>query len=264
MSIERYIIEKKEVEEVFTLFSKLFGVRIIFFDRNNEHVKEIDVAGDSPYCRTMRKKKLFNEKCILSDKENLKIASKKKIHIYKCHASLTEGIIPLYNNKQYLGAIMFGQILEEKDKPSSSYNKLLIRLPCYSKEYIENIANLILRTGHYLLVNEFIKLKQDGWQEKMFSYIEKNIDKKIKTKDIADFLGRSVSFLTHNCWNTLGVSPMKCVLKMKMEEAKTLLENNNAKIKEVALKTGYYDEFHFSKVFKSYTGVSPSHWRKGR
>jgi len=50
---------------------------------------------------------------------------------------------------------------------------------------------------------------------------------------------------------------------LRMEEAKKLIdENGNIKLKDVAHLVGYSDSLYFSKVFKVYTGCTPSQYGK--
>ena len=41
-----------------------------------------------------------------------------------------------------------------------------------------------------------------------------------------------------------------------------LLSENNLKIQEIALKSGFQDTYYFSKFFKQKTGLSPSEFKK--
>ena len=51
--------------------------------------------------------------------------------------------------------------------------------------------------------------------------------------------------------------------KIRIEKAKKLIETSSEiNIKEIAEMTGYQDPFYFSRVFSSYTGVSPSEYTK--
>ncbi len=50
--------------------------------------------------------------------------------------------------------------------------------------------------------------------------------------------------------------------RLKIAEAKHLLLNTDAKVKELAEKLGYKDMFYFSRIFKKITGVSPRDYRK--
>ena len=45
-------------------------------------------------------------------------------------------------------------------------------------------------------------------------------------------------------------------------DAKKLLKDTNLTVKEIAEKTGFVDQFYFSKCFKSYCGVTPSQYKE--
>lgn len=51
--------------------------------------------------------------------------------------------------------------------------------------------------------------------------------------------------------------------KVRMEEAKRLLENSELKAYEIAEQVGYTDQRYFSQVFRKYTGMKPTDYRKG-
>ena len=55
---------------------------------------------------------------------------------------------------------------------------------------------------------------------------------------------------------------MKYMNMLKLEKAKSLLENTDAPINEVMADAGYYDAAYFSKLFKSATGCSPKKFRE--
>ena len=49
--------------------------------------------------------------------------------------------------------------------------------------------------------------------------------------------------------------------RVRMEQAKRLLTETDARIYEIAAAVGYEDAFYFSRLFKRLTGVSPMDWR---
>ena len=52
--------------------------------------------------------------------------------------------------------------------------------------------------------------------------------------------------------------------ELRMTQAKKLLsEKPDILIKDVAAIVGYEDQFYFSRLFRSYTGKSPSEFLKG-
>ncbi|MBD5075363.1 AraC family transcriptional regulator, partial [Xanthomonas citri pv. citri] len=50
----------------------------------------------------------------------------------------------------------------------------------------------------------------------------------------------------------------------RITKAKRLMAKSNCKLKEIAHQTGYQDEFYFSRIFKKYTGCSPTSYMKKR
>ena len=54
---------------------------------------------------------------------------------------------------------------------------------------------------------------------------------------------------------------MKYAKKIRIDRAKVLLVTTNNSILEIALTLGFHDQSHFHKVFKSFTGLSPSEYR---
>lgn len=58
-----------------------------------------------------------------------------------------------------------------------------------------------------------------------------------------------------------GITPVKYLNMLKLERAKSLLENTELTFSEIMNETGFYDAAYFSKVIKSNTGLSPKAFR---
>jgi AraC-like DNA-binding protein len=59
-----------------------------------------------------------------------------------------------------------------------------------------------------------------------------------------------------------GCSPMRYVMKVRLEAAARLLAGSEIRMTEVAEQTGFTDAFHFSHAFKKQYGMSPRAYRK--
>jgi AraC-like DNA-binding protein len=59
-----------------------------------------------------------------------------------------------------------------------------------------------------------------------------------------------------------GETPKEYILKLKIESPKELLLSEKTLIKDIALKLGYSDIYHFVKIFKKKTGYTPGQYRK--
>lgn len=61
-----------------------------------------------------------------------------------------------------------------------------------------------------------------------------------------------------------GETPTQYMLRLKLASAKASLETTSLSVKEIAAALHFYDEFHFSKMFKRHYGISPRNLRRQR
>lgn len=58
-----------------------------------------------------------------------------------------------------------------------------------------------------------------------------------------------------------GVTITQFIQQEKVDEAKKLLELTSEPITAIATKLNFYDQNHFIKIFKRYTGLTPKKYR---
>jgi AraC-like DNA-binding protein len=61
-----------------------------------------------------------------------------------------------------------------------------------------------------------------------------------------------------------GMSPQDYSLSRRIDRARMMLQYGDASIKEIAMRCGFYDRYHFGRLFKEGTGESPAAYRKSR
>lgn len=61
-----------------------------------------------------------------------------------------------------------------------------------------------------------------------------------------------------------GISAMEYVAKLRIQQAKRLMAQSDARLRDIAHQVGYADEFYFSRKFKKEIGVSPNVYMKSR
>lgn len=90
--------------------------------------------------------------------------------------------------------------------------------------------------------------------------MEENIDNDINLNGIAESLGVSTSYLTDVFKPYTSMTPHQYFISIKIGRAKEFL-GQGLSVKEVAFRLGFKDEYYFSRLFKSKTGLSPSRWK---
>lgn len=93
------------------------------------------------------------------------------------------------------------------------------------------------------------------------NYIDRNINKRLTLKDVADVFHYTPNYLGHIYYKEMGMHFGDYVIKCKMEKAEKLLRLPQNKISEVAIALGYNNMTQFIRHFKNYWGVTPSMYR---
>jgi AraC-like DNA-binding protein len=93
-------------------------------------------------------------------------------------------------------------------------------------------------------------------------YMHKNMDRSFRVEELVQKSGLSRTTFFTRFRSITGMSPNDYMLKLKLESAKISLETTNLSIKEISANLHFYDEFHFSKLFKRNCGLSPSAFRR--
>ena len=86
----------------------------------------------------------------------------------------------------------------------------------------------------------------------------------ITNDSLAALCGISTVYFRKSFEAAYGTSPIKYLNDLRMRKAKALLESDYASIAQVAESVGYSSIYHFSKMFRQYTGQSPSEYAKTR
>ena len=96
----------------------------------------------------------------------------------------------------------------------------------------------------------------------VISILDKNVDKKFTTDDLARHLKFSPRTIQMHFKNDTGKTIHEYHLQLKLNKSKYFLTAySEMSIKEIASILGFYDEFHYSKAFKKLFGLSPKQYK---
>lgn len=96
----------------------------------------------------------------------------------------------------------------------------------------------------------------------VLQFIYRNYSRHIAVEDLADTAHLSVSRF-HKLFKTrLKTSPMEYVKGVRLAEACRMLREHDLTVGQIAIRTGFCDQFHLSREFKKRFGSSPRQYRK--
>ncbi|MGC6176111.1 response regulator transcription factor [Lacrimispora sp. 38-1] len=96
---------------------------------------------------------------------------------------------------------------------------------------------------------------------RILEFIKNNYMKEISMQDAARLLHYSDAYFCKLFKQCFDQNFTTYLTKVRINEAKKLLMNKNASVKDVSIQVGYYDSNYFAKVFRRITGVLPSEFR---
>ena len=110
-------------------------------------------------------------------------------------------------------------------------------------------------------------LGPDGYErliEKAQRYIRKNFAQDITLKDVARHVALSPVYFSRFFKQKTGEKFIDYLTRVRMEKAAELLTHSDIKVYEVCNQVGYHNVQHFYKLFKLYTGCTPTEYRSPR
>ncbi|MNW50535.1 HTH-type transcriptional activator Btr [compost metagenome] len=98
--------------------------------------------------------------------------------------------------------------------------------------------------------------------DRIREYMEQNFNEQLSIGQLAQMANITPKYFVDLFKKTYGQSAMDFVTDLRINRAKRYLIESEEKLRDIALKVGYKDEFYFSRKFKKEVGVSPSEYIK--
>lgn len=106
-------------------------------------------------------------------------------------------------------------------------------------------------------------IKNQVLTEHIREYLETHYMEDISLQDAAEQLHYSDAYFCKFFKQNFDKSFIVYLSELRIEKAKELLADITVNVKDIGQKVGYRDSSYFTKVFKRFTGVTPSEYRYG-
>ncbi|GIP32485.1 helix-turn-helix domain-containing protein [Paenibacillus sp. J2TS4] len=174
-------------------------------------------------------------------------------------------------------AFRVGKEWRIEDSPPSVQGKINLRLAPMARHYVEELYRCWRgRGGSVHLHIAFMKLweilksaihKHGGAYprlmfRRMAERMEQYCEEPFQIEEMARYSGMTPSVFYQQFKEYTSLTPLQFITKKRMEKARRLLTEGEARISEVAQAVGYNDVYYFSRVFKKTVGVPPFRYMK--
>lgn len=266
-SFFNYLINKKDINivDIFTHVSKNIKVTMEM-KKANTFVQE---SFSSRSHDTYEIEQLISKYIENGDVESLETFFK---YISK-NANLSEGKLADSELRQqknlFIGLIAVigkGPLIRGGISIEEAYNLIdFYTQECEKLNTIEAINNL-----RYTALTNLVKLVRNNKSEGRYSadvlqaidYIKANIATNIGIEDVLGKIGRKRTSFLNQFKSETNITLGKYIQKVKLEEAKNLLEFTNTSILDISLIFNFSSQSYFHNLFKKEYGITPLEFRK--
>lgn len=260
-------------------FYEITRIRITVFDADMREL--VSWPGQLlPFCHAIRSTEAGQAACLRCDQDACIAAKKQRgAYIYRCHAGLTEAVVPLYVGEVLVGYLWCGHVFSYPDfetgiasierccaplpLDSAALRDACAVQPIITEEYVRSAARILHATASYLILERMATLREDSAAAQLDAYLSEHFNQAFTAEEAGEALGLSRSRLYRLCSQLYGCGLSQHVRELRMDHAKRLLiDCPELSIAEVAAQCGFTDYNYFIAVFSREVGISPGAYRR--
>lgn len=259
------------LHQVMRDFYTLTNIRIVIFDADFREILAYPQQKEG-FCALLRVDPAGEARCQISDKGGcLKCAKTRELVIYRCHAGLTEAVVPIMYKSGILAYVMFGQIIPQESceetkakirKKYPAFSQAIDRIPVKSSEELDAAATVLQAITSYVMTNRWVVPGKSEFIRQLDRYIDSHLNHTITVEEICTAFRIGRTRLYEISEEYLGCGLAEYIRNQRIVHAQHLLRETDIPITDIAYAVGFSDYNHFSRVFKKLTGTSARAYRK--
>lgn len=271
----------RKLNDLLKDFYTLTRIRITVFD---DTFQELTAYPEhiAPFCQMIRTNPEARAACARSDKSACEKASRQHVpYTYRCHAGLTESIVPIYLGNIVIGYLFFGHVFSYPAHEDGwkyiqklclpygldmdALKAALYKQPVISEDYITSASHIMRSVAAYLCMERIVNLRQKQLPVQVDDYITEHYTENINVRSICDHFQIGRTLLYEIAEQNYGIGIAEHIRKLRIEKAKILLiEHPELRISEIAAACGFDDYNYFITVFKRLAGKPPRQFRQNK
>jgi AraC-like DNA-binding protein len=285
---ERHLVELLKESDVFkefaSSFSSVTGLPLALRPATFWNLPLHDQRNEGPFCKAVAESRHGCAAC-LQMQEDLATASRDQAAGRECPFGLIDSAVPVKVEGKTVAYLQTGQVAIKPVKKAnleragsilakkginidvSNLEDVYLQTRYVEPEKFQSMINLLkFMADHLSSISNQLAIRQNN-AEPVFiararTYIEENITEELPLSRVAQAVHTSSFYFCKMFKKVTGLNFTHYVSRVRVEKAKTLLQNPNLRISEIAFDVGFQSLTHFNRVFRNITGASPTEFRR--
>ncbi|MEK4237785.1 AraC family transcriptional regulator [Paenibacillus sp. FSL H7-0714] len=193
--------------------------------------------------------------------------------------SKMEGVHYLFNinvkvrdGDDFFKLFPLGKVIRIRDQ--SEYERRFDELRSLWLQEEDDFRNVQVGSLAFLLLYEIMESTKLGGRRssrdpyvtdrfnEALKYMEERLDQEISREELSKLYHMNPVYFSRAFQKIYKLTPMQMLRKLRLQQAKQMLEYTDYTIEHISQRCGYYDASHFSKVFRGEYGRGPAEYRK--
>ena len=275
-----------EIHRMLINFYNICGIRVGIHAPDMTILTEYPIKSDKyenyRFCdRCRHYSQIFTDRCSECDVAAFRhIRATQKTYIYRCHMGFMEALIPIKADGEIICALVIGQVQAVSDAPSTEHLKTILTsvgVPDTAMEDLlisfrsmtaieparfEALAYFLEICAQSIYDNRWIRQDEKSISENFIDYISANLYNDISVSDAAAALNISPSHLSRVIARDMNTTFTEYLNTRRIEIAQLLIRTTSMTVTEIALRLCFSEPTYFMRVFRRYTGMTCSQYRR--
>jgi AraC-like DNA-binding protein len=264
-------------------FTKTTGLPLSLMPVESWQLAHTGKKSTNPFCALIAEQNRACAACLQAQEEIAKAAGAGPRTV-KCFAGLCDTGVPVSVGDEVLGFLQTGQVFTQKPT-RAQFNRVAKQLVDWGwkvdlrhleetyfqtrvitpHQYESVLRLLTIFAQHLALVSNQLLVQKANAEppaiQRARQFIADHQAEEISLGDVAKAVNTSTFYFCKMFKKTTGLNFTDYLARLRVEKAKNLLLNPNARISEIAFHVGFQSLSHFNRVFRRIVGQSPTDYR---
>lgn len=281
------VLERLSNSQIYQDYERAFGeatgLPLTLSPVEDWHLAHHRRRHENPFCALLAKQSKSCAACLRTQQE-LGTTAREESKTVTCFAGLCETAIPLHVGETLIGFLRTGEVMlrSPSQRHLNQVSRQLLELGfkidskelreayfhtrVLSPKQYESVQQLLkIFAQHLAIVANQVVFRSEHSEPPLITrareFIAGNYSEDLSLAAVAKAVHMSTFYFCKQFKKATGLNFTNYLGRVRVERAKELLLNPNARVSEIAYEVGFQSLTHFNRVFRKITGESPSAYR---